>query len=159
MGTLFATPEFLARYIALGIESKIPVMFPGGHNFFARQLYGEQAGAQARQTGELLWQSGLPVLDDLHNTSYGWPREEKVDQYVSAIRALKPGITMMIMHCAAPSDGFAHITDSAQSRYGDLEAMQSAEVKQALHDESIILTTWQELAERARKHANSQAGR
>ena len=32
-------------------------------------------------------------------------------------------------------------------------------IEQALHDESIILTTWQELAERARKHANSQAGR
>ncbi|MEX2233923.1 MAG: polysaccharide deacetylase family protein, partial [Cyclobacteriaceae bacterium] len=32
MGTLFATPEFMERYIRVGIENKIPVMFPGGHN-------------------------------------------------------------------------------------------------------------------------------
>ena len=32
MGTLFATPEFMERYIKLGVENKIPVMIPGGHN-------------------------------------------------------------------------------------------------------------------------------
>ena len=29
MGTLFASPQFLERYIKVGIENKIPVMFPG----------------------------------------------------------------------------------------------------------------------------------
>lgn len=31
MGTLFASPLFLQRYIKVGIEYRIPVMFPGGH--------------------------------------------------------------------------------------------------------------------------------
>ena len=31
MGTLFATPAFLERYIKVGAENGIPVMFPGGH--------------------------------------------------------------------------------------------------------------------------------
>lgn len=31
MGTLFATPSFLERYVKVGIEKHIPVMLPGGH--------------------------------------------------------------------------------------------------------------------------------
>ena len=31
MGTLFATPDFLQRYVNVGIENHIPVMLPGGN--------------------------------------------------------------------------------------------------------------------------------
>src|SRR4051812_33518270 len=42
MGTLFATPGFLERYIKVGAENGIPVMFPGGHDtFLIRQLQEE----------------------------------------------------------------------------------------------------------------------
>jgi predicted glycoside hydrolase/deacetylase ChbG (UPF0249 family) len=71
MGTLFATPEFLQKYVALGIEKQIPVMLPGGHDSYL-QTETKADVAQARAIGEQLWQAGLPVLDDLHNSSYGW---------------------------------------------------------------------------------------
>lgn len=150
MGTLFATPEFLAEYIGLGVRQQIPVMFPGGHNFYARQQYAEQATAEARRTGEKIWAAGLPVLDDLHNTSYDWPRSAKVTNYSAAVRGLKPGVTMMIMHSSAPSDGFLRITDSAESRYGDMEAMRSEVFAKVLREEAIVLTTWRELMQRRR---------
>lgn len=147
MGTLFATPEFMAEYINLGVSQRIPIMFPGGHNFYANELYGDRA-EEARETGRLIWSQGLPVLDDLHNTSYGWSRDEKVERYVEAIRGLKPGVTMMIMHCSDPSATFARITDSGPSRFGDLDAMLAPEVAAAIREEGIILTTWRELGER-----------
>ncbi|MFT7652517.1 MAG: putative glycoside hydrolase/deacetylase ChbG (UPF0249 family) [Limisphaerales bacterium] len=145
MGTLFATPEFLATYIELGVRHKIPVMFPGGHNFYAQQDYGERAAAEAIATGRYIWDQGLPVLDDLHNSSYGWARAEKVERYVDAIVNLKPGVTMMIMHCSTESENFSHISTSGPTRVGDLEAMLSAEVAEALKSENIVLTTWREL--------------
>jgi len=148
MGTLFATPEYLQRYISLGVENQIPIMFPGGHNFFAQQIYGEQAGEEAISTGKGIWSAGLPVLDDLHNTSYGWAREDKIDNYVAAIAQLKPGVTMMIMHCTQASDNFTKISGSGPSRYGDLEAMLSPRVRQALVAEKIVLTTWRDLMQR-----------
>jgi hypothetical protein len=41
MGTLFATPAFIERYIKVGIEYQIPVMFPGGHNtLIAEEIKG-----------------------------------------------------------------------------------------------------------------------
>lgn len=148
MGTLFATPAFLSRYIQLGVDTGIPIMFPGGHNHFARQVYKERAGAEAVQAGQAIWAQGLPVLDDLHNESYGWERDDKVTNYTDAIRQLKPGITMMIMHCTEPSENFAKISRSGPSRYGDLEAMLSPRIRRTLETENIVLTTWGELKER-----------
>ena len=149
MGTLFATPEFLAEYIKLGVSEGIPIMFPGGHNHYANELYGDRAD-EARETGKLIWSQGLPVLDDLHNSSYGWSRGEKIARYVEAIRGLKPGVTMMIMHCSEPTDLFKRITDSGPSRFGDLDAMLAPEVAEAIAEEGIIMTTWRELGERRR---------
>ncbi|MDZ7646878.1 MAG: polysaccharide deacetylase family protein [Cytophagales bacterium] len=57
MGTLFASPDFLQRYVTVGIENKIPVMFPGGHN----SMIGQSTAAspelmtQMQQTGQMIW--------------------------------------------------------------------------------------------------------
>ncbi len=78
MGTLFATPELLERYIEVGVEERIPIMFPGGHRTALRAQYMAEQGSvperftQAGEIGKRIWDAGLPVLDDLHNTSYGW---------------------------------------------------------------------------------------
>src|SRR3974390_2735031 len=75
MGTVFAKPEFLERYVRLGIDRQIPVMVPGGHdtNIRSETPGGSDALLQQMQRlGEQLWRGGLPVLDDLVNSSYGW---------------------------------------------------------------------------------------
>ena len=48
MGTLFASEAFRERYIKVGIEQKIPVMFPGGHNFYTTQSSPARAVGRAR---------------------------------------------------------------------------------------------------------------
>ena len=113
--------------------------------------------------GKTIWASGLPLLDDLYNYSYEWqiPNEIKNDdkklqayktqKYNEALKALKPGVTMIIMHCTAPTEVFAHISDSGPTRKGDMLAMMDPAFKKALQDEGIILTTWRELKERRMK--------
>ena len=168
MGTLFATPGFVQRYVKLGIESKIPVMFPGGHN----TLIAPQVSAtgmdmeQVRATGKTLWDAGLPVLDDLHNESYGWKptagtktdkttiQKQKTAYYISALKSLKPGLTMVIMHCTNPTEVFSSISDSGLTRKADLLAMINPVLKQYIQQEGIILTTWRELMERRQKLSN-----
>jgi hypothetical protein len=159
MGTLFAVPQFLERYIKVGVENKIPLMFPGGHNtMILQQLPAtEETKTQLIHTGQLLWNSGLPVLDDLHNVSYAfnYPPDKNVtdeqlqkfatSKYRETISALKPGLTMVIMHCTSPSEIFPHITDSGRIRKGDLLAMMDPEFKKFLEKENIILTTWREV--------------
>lgn len=162
MGTLFETPEFMERYVQLGIEKKIPVMVPGGHNTMIikdEELTPSEL-LSLQQVGQLLWSSGLPVLDDLHNASYGWqyPERSKGDdkairkfatsKYIDTIRELKPGLTMVIMHCTSPSEIFIQISGSGIKRKGDLLAMTDPAFKRFLQEEGIILTTWREVMKR-----------
>jgi hypothetical protein len=162
MGTLFASPAFTAVYVQLGLENHIPVMMPGGHaTLIARQMHSTNATIQQmRATGKILWDGGLPVLDDLHNESYDWQipdscktddkklQKFKTQKYIAAIKSLKPGVTMMIMHCTATTEIFRNITGSGDIRRGDMLTMIDPVFKKALADEHIILTTWRELMQR-----------
>jgi chitin disaccharide deacetylase len=162
MGTLFATPEFLQQYIRLGIENKIPVMMPGGHNTMIGKELNTTPESQAQlvQLGQQLWTSRLPVLDDLHNASYDWPypndknvsdatlRKFATSKYIETIKTLKPGLTMVLMHCTAPTEVFKFISGSGTKRKGDLLAMTDPVFKKFIQQEGIILTTWREVMKR-----------
>lgn len=182
MGTLFASPAFLERYIKVGVEEQIPIMFPGGHTTLLAQQYRDEALRRARRdgtpesevperdptlaltrsVGEQVWAGGLPVLDDLHNTSYGWrpaPGEEasdealtklKVERFTEAVRSLRPGVTMIILHATDAGAAFDAISDSGPSRRGDMLAMLSPELKRVIEEEGVILSTFRELHQRRR---------
>ena len=165
MGTLLATPAYTERYIKLGIQNKIPIMLPAGHaTIIKQQMNASDALIQQMHfAGKILWNAGLPVIDDLNNGTYGWtiPKESWTDdkkiqayktaRYIASLKELKPGITMIIMHCTATSPVFEHISDSGPTRKGDMLAMMDPLFKKALQDEGIILTTWRELMERRQK--------
>ena len=162
MGTLFATPGFMQAYIKLGIENKIPVMLPAGHATLISVQSNLPAATmmQIRALGKMLWNAGLPVLDDLHNSSYDWKipdsiasvddklRAFKTGKYIESLKGIKPGITMIIMHCTATSEVFKHISDSGPVRKGDLLAMMDPALKTAMQKQGFIFTTWRELKER-----------
>lgn len=160
MGTLFASPAFLERYVQFGIRHQTPVMLPAGHNtLIAAQanLASEQL-AQLRTVGSMLWAAGLPVLDDLHNSTYDWQPPNapykpgyKTARYIAALKEVKHGLTMMIMHCTVPTVVFKEISDSGPSRRADLEAMLDPAFKKALQQEGIVLTTWREVKQRRAK--------
>jgi predicted glycoside hydrolase/deacetylase ChbG (UPF0249 family) len=164
MGTLFQ-PKFLERYVRLGITEKIPVMMPAGHN----TLISAQAALPAEQLrriqgiGQQLWDAGLPVLDDLHNTSYGWNpdaatgasvqklQQYKTKKYIEALATCRPGLTMIILHATEPTEVFPHISGSSVTRHGDMLAMIDPELRRYIEREGIILTTWREVMERRKK--------
>ena len=150
MGTLFAHPDYFERYAKVGIEKQIPILAPGGHMTYASKENGEAAD-KLKPYVKQIWNAGLPVIDDLHTDSYGWPANEKPERLVQLLKALKPGITEILFHASEPSDVFPLITGSSESRKGDLNALTSPLVRQTIMDENIILTTWKELMERCQK--------
>lgn len=165
MGTLFASPGFMQKYVELGIENHIPVMMPGGQDKLIQdEMHAPDATLQQlREVGKLLWNAGLPVLDDLHNYSYDWKVPEAIkddskklqnwrtQKYTESLKLLQPGVTMVIMHCTKTTEVFDHISDSGPLRKADLLAMIDPAFKKALHDQQIILTTWRELMKRRNK--------
>ncbi len=165
MGTLFASPAFLERYVKVGMQEKIPVMFPGGHNTAIRvdENMSSEMYAMTQAIGKQLWASGLPVLDDLHNVSYGWLLPQgteatddnlqafKTKKYIEGLQSLKPGLTMVIMHCTDPTEVFPIISGSTQTRKGDMLAMMDPKLKAYIEKEGIILTTWREVMQRRQR--------
>jgi len=187
MGTLFAKEGFLQKYIQLGIEKQIPVMFPGGDDLFFRAeakaatiaelkkqgKYSEGMNipepaelGKAKDIGAMLWKNGLPVLDDLHNSSYDWQMPDidhktdaeiqkwYTDHYIESIGRLSPGLTMVIMHCTNPSPAFQYICNESKKRKGDMMAMLDPRLKEFLMKNGYVLTTWREVMERRKKAGN-----
>jgi hypothetical protein len=167
MGTLFATPAYLMKYVQMGIDKQIPVMLPGGHAAYLlsdrSSGVNNETAAAVRQLGAKLWAAGLPVLDDLHNTSYGWKipagmgrsdaelQKWRTGLYKETLAKLTPGLTMVIMHCTSPTEVFEKISDSGDIRRADMLAMLDPEFKAFLKKEGFVLTTWREVMERRKK--------
>jgi chitin disaccharide deacetylase len=184
MGTVYSSPAFLARYVQFGIEKQIPVMIPGGHNTYLQAdrnttrlmqlkkeggyrdgmtLPEDPALAPVRALAAKLWNAGLPVLDDLHNTSYGWEippgatndddklRKWRTERYMQTLAELKPGLTMVIMHCTAPTEVFAQISSSGALRKADMLAMLDPQFQAFLKEQGFILTTGREVLERRKR--------
>ena len=145
MGTLFAKPEFLLRLVKVGIEKQIPVLLPA--NITGHGLDPETVEQFKGILGHA-WAAGLPVIDYIHGASYDWKTTDKLAHYSRAVRALKPGITEMIVHCTKPDDVIGVINGNRDHLYGDYTAMISPELKKDIEEEGVILTTWRELKER-----------
>lgn len=155
MGTLFAKPEFLERYVKVGLEEKIPIMIMGGH---MSHLQIERKGRQTssdeleslRKIARTVWNAGLPVLDDLQTDLTGYTRTlaEKKTELARRLAQLQPGITMIIVHCTRPSEIFPQISGSGPNRLSDLQAMTDPDLKNLIRQHGIVLTTWREMKQR-----------
>lgn len=155
MGALVARPDFLDRYVKVGIEKHICVLAIGGHRNFA-SVENAEAMQQVQERVAKVWEAGLPVLDDLHTASYGWKDGPKSARFIEMLKSLKPGITMVIVHCSRPTEEFPLITGSSSLRFEDLKAMIDPEVRKTIQEEKIILTTWRELKKRRDKAGHSK---
>jgi chitin disaccharide deacetylase len=148
MGTVFATMDFLARYIKVGVEKQIPIMIPGGHLTHLKKERGDAVEAiKASGVIEQVWDAGLPVLDDLIGGIKG-PKDNMADNLIDILRELKPGITQIIVHATRPTDLFKEITSSGGKRKVEMETMCDPRVRACIEKEGIILTTWRELKQR-----------
>ena len=169
MGTLFQ-PKFLMRYVKVATDEKVPILFPGGHASLIIKANNVPPAQQQliQQVGQQLWNAGLPVLDDLDGTSYGWNLQTgtatadravtdenlqayKTKKFKELLTSAKPGLTYIIMHCTAPTPTFDQISTSGQTRKGDMLAMLDPALKSFIQEQGIIVTTWRELMERRRQ--------
>lgn len=149
MGTLFARPDYFARYMKVAVEKKLPMLAIGGHMTYVAQREAE-ASKSLRPLIPKIWNGGLPVIDDLHT---GWSGLDTPAKLQATLEELKPGVTMIIFHASVPTDEFPLITGTSANRKADLEALTSPRTKEILARRKIVLTTWRELMQRRQKAA------
>ncbi len=150
MGTCFL-PQFVERYMKVGIEKNIPILMFGGH----MQHIGPEAGLfkpLLRSLSEQLWNAGLPVIDDLVTQPTKGPQyEQRKGELIALLREMQPGVTQIIVHCTEPTEVFSYISGSGPARQAELRLMTDPDVKAFIESEGIVLTTWRELAERRQR--------
>ena len=147
MGTLFATPEYFEAFIKVAIEKHLPILMAGGHDTMVKKEDTE-AYERLKPFVQKVWDAGLPVLDDIDTSTYSWKTMDKKAQYIDTIHNLKPGITWINCHTTKPTEESKAITNNRELLFGDYLALIDPDVKKAIQDEGIILTTWRELKQR-----------
>jgi predicted glycoside hydrolase/deacetylase ChbG (UPF0249 family) len=147
MGTCLY-PQFIGRYVKVGIEKKIPLLMFGGH----MQHIGGQVGLfrpLVLSTARTVWNAGLPVIDDLvTEPTKAKDYEQRKAELIKLLRDMKPGITQIIVHCTVQTEVFSHISGSGETREAELRLVTDPDIKAFIESEGIILTTWRELKER-----------
>ncbi len=147
MGTCFV-PQYIDRYVRVGIEKKIPILIFGGH----MQHIGAQAAPfrpMVLAIAQQVWDAGLPVIDDLvTQPTRAKDYEQRKTELNSLLREMKPGITEIIVQCTVQTEVFSHISGSGPTREAELRLLTDPEVKEFIKKESIVLTTWRELKKR-----------
>ena len=147
MWTCFYQP-FIESCVKIGIEKKIPVLMIGGH----MQYLGAEVGEQRpllQAMSEMVWKAGMPVIDDLVIQPTNAPDYEQMKQQLMKLLGdMKPGITQIVVHCTAPTEAFAQISDSGKTRQAELRLMLDPDIRELLKKEGIVLTSWRELKTR-----------
>ncbi len=147
MGTCFA-PQYIDRYVKVGIEKKIPILIFGGH----MQHIGAQAAAfkpLVLAIAQQVWNAGLPVIDDLvTQPTSAKDYDQRKAELIQLLREMKPGITEIIVHCTVQTEVFSHISGSGPTREAELRLLTDPDVKAFIEKEGIVLTTWRELKKR-----------
>jgi len=156
MGTCFV-PQYIERYVKVGIEKQIPILMMGGH----MQHIGKSGEAAALKPvmyliANKVWNAGLPVIDDLVTSpTSANTYEGRKEQLIKLLGEMKPGITEIIVHCTVQTEVFSQISGSGPAREAETRLMTDPDVKKFIENEGIILTTWRELHER-RQHVQNK---
>lgn len=135
MGSLFTTPALFNVYTKVAHDYHLP--------FLAVRQGPLGAG------DFVLTPKDVP-LDAVVIAGENVPRDKWKEFYLDAIKNLKPGVTELIIHLGHDDAELQAITVNHEPygsawRQRDYDVVNSAEFKQALKDNGVVLVTWREI--------------
>ena len=135
MGASFASPELIATYLKVARAYGLPFL---------------SVRDDPRAAGMGLTERDV-VLDAVVIAGANVPRDQWQRFYVDAVRSLKPGLTEMIVHLGRDDAELQAVTVEHEPygsawRQRDYDLVRSAEFKQALKENGVVLVTWRDLA-------------
>jgi len=134
MGALFNTPGLFATYVKVARSYRLP--------FLAFIGAPSPAGQSVLQPGDIFPDTVI-VADNV-------PKERWNQFYLDAVRNLKPGLSEILFHLGYDDAELRAVTVNHDAygsawRQRDHDLVSSAEWKQALKDNKVVLVTWREI--------------
>jgi len=134
MGALFNTPGLFATYVKVARSYRLP--------FLAFIGAPSPAGQSVLQPGDIFPDTVI-VADNV-------PKERWNQFYLDALKNLKPGLSEILFHLGYDDAELRAVTVNHDAygsawRQRDIDLVSSAEWKQALKDNKVVLVTWREI--------------
>lgn len=149
MGTVVSTGDMLEIYVRLGLEYDLPVMIIRHLDPILIQGYPDLAEKNGEYI-QALEAKSLPAIDYLFQFYEGKDHDTRQERYLKTFRALKPGVTQMIIHCGYDDAELEGITGSHFLRDDDRRIFSDAAVKKQIEEMGIEIISWRQLQEHAR---------
>jgi chitin disaccharide deacetylase len=134
MGALFNTPDLFATYVKVARSYRLP--------FLAFIGAPSPTGQSVLQPGDIFPDTVI-VADNV-------PKERWNQFYLDALKNLKPGLSEILFHLGYDDVELRAVTVNhddygAAWRQRDFDLVSSAEWKQALKDNKVVLVTWRDI--------------
>jgi predicted glycoside hydrolase/deacetylase ChbG (UPF0249 family) len=142
MGTLYARPDYFEVYTKIAREAGVPCMIPRPTAEAAAEMKGYPITPQMLESKE---KDGFVLLDRLVTGVPGRTVDERKESYRKFLRALKPGVTKLIIHLAKDDAEIRAITGNWEQRWADFVFFTSAEAKSLMSELGIKPITYREL--------------
>ncbi|HEX7981554.1 MAG TPA: polysaccharide deacetylase family protein [Gemmatimonadaceae bacterium] len=135
MAALYETPELFRTYAKVARSYKLPFL----------HFIGKAEAANVAQ----LQPSDIVADEVIMRLEKGTPAEWR-KYYLDAIRNMKPGLTVILVHLGYDNDELRAVTTGWDSwgadwRQRDVDVLSSAEFKQALKDNNVVMVTWRDV--------------
>lgn len=144
MGTLFSHPGFFEAYTRVARETGLlPMLMEASPEIIqeAKEMGLDYAPLAARIKKE-----GFVLLDRLITGAKSPGYEARKKELHAMIRALKPGVTEIIVHLASDDEEIRHVTGNWENRANETRIFTDADTKALLREEKIRLVGYRQLA-------------
>ncbi len=145
MGTLFQRPDLLDIYLQLGIDYDLPVLLSRSDDFVRQLGIDHDMIRQLRHAVTVLEESGFPPVDSVQMHYRLDSVSSKRRAYLDMIRYAPPGITEIVVHCAANDREIRSITRSYSTRTGDRAVFTDPSVIAEIRRSGVELVNWKQL--------------
>ena len=140
-----AHPKFIALYIQLAIQQKLPFLYPRLDETGFQQLGMDQEIASlAASYVNHLEESGIPLVDVVSGINSD-QRLNRLDQAKQVLSALPAGITHFIIHPSIDTPELRAITPDWQCRVADYQTFMDENLCEFIHDIGLNIIGYKSL--------------
>jgi predicted glycoside hydrolase/deacetylase ChbG (UPF0249 family) len=145
-------PALAPAYLALALEFRIPafVLRFSEASLARMDVLAEAARPILEAVRELEENGALPIFDAMADL-YAPPVGDRLEEYESKLRGLRPGLTHLVYHPSVRGMEIESIADDWPTRVADFEAFSSPRLADALQRAGVQVVEYRALREEMRR--------
>jgi len=140
--SLIWRPDLIELYVRLGQEFNVPIRFCKSFpQEWINDLPADCIAAYHEQL-KVLYTRQSALADVVDTENYDVPPDRKRSYFVDFLRKLKPGVSVVVVHCCDVKGGDWSPSDAVR-RQGDFQVFRSAEMAAEMRALGVRLIDWE----------------